>query len=61
MSLFGLVHPPAGATALIAVLNNFEDGWLFTITPAITGSVVLLVVALFANNLHPLRRYPLFW
>lgn len=59
------LHPPAGATALIAVLGPVQVhrlGYLFGLTPVLTGSVILLAVALIMNNLseHANRHYPTF-
>lgn len=61
MSLCGVLHPPSGATALIVVLEHAPGGWLYIVMPALTGSLVLLLVALVANNTNPHRRYPLYW
>jgi CBS-domain-containing membrane protein len=60
------LHPPAGATALIAVLgpaNVHELGYQFVLTPVLVGSLILLVVALVVNNLssHESRHYPATW
>lgn len=53
------VHPPAGSNPLIVFLldANFE----YLVFPTITGSVILIVVALIYNNLHPKRAYPQYW
>ncbi len=58
------LHPPGGATALIAVMggkNIHELGYWYVLMPVGAGVVVLLVVALLINNLSPRRRYPEFW
>lgn len=58
------LHPPGGATALIAVTGGpklFALGYLYVLFPALTGALVLLLVALLANNLSPRRRYPEYW
>jgi CBS domain-containing membrane protein len=38
-------------------------GYLFVLTPVLTGSVILLIVAVIMNNLseHANRHYPTFW
>ena len=60
------LHPPGGATALIAVIGSAEihsTGYLFVITPVAIGTLILLVIALVINNLsrNPLRHYPRYW
>ncbi len=58
------LHPPGGATALIAVIGGpkvHDLGFLYPFLPAGAGAVVLLVVALIINNLSKNRRYPEYW
>lgn len=58
------LHPPGGATALIAVIGSQKIhnlGYLYVLIPATLGPVVMLVVALLVNNLSKNRRYPEFW
>ena len=43
MMLFRIVHPPAGATALLAYLT--ATSWSFLVFPVLTGSVVLVIIA----------------
>lgn len=52
-------HPPGGATAFIAVHNH--AGWLFPLIPVTAGAVILVVVAVFANNIVNHRQYPKHW
>ena len=64
MHLTRTLHPPGGATALIAVIGSEQIhamGYLFVLVPALLGPLVLLVVALFVNNLPANRRYPEAW
>ena len=64
MHLTRTLHPPGGATALIAVIGSdqvHELGYLFVLIPATLGPLVLLAVALLFNNLIAARRYPEFW
>ena len=64
MHLSRTLHPPGGATALIAVAGSdalHELGYLYVLMPVGLGAVVLLVVALLVNNLAPQRRYPEVW
>jgi CBS-domain-containing membrane protein len=60
------LHPPAGATALIAVLGPAQVhrlGYEFVLTPVLAGSLILLAVAVIMNNLseHSNRHYPSVW
>ncbi len=66
MLLTNTLHPPGGATALIAVTGGegvHQLGYLFALTPVLLGALVLLIVALFINNLssNSKRHYPLYW
>jgi len=58
------LHPPGGATALIAVIGGakiHDLGFLYAFIPAGAGALVLLVVALLVNNLAKNRKYPEYW
>lgn len=58
------LHPPGGATALIAVIGGEQVralGFLYALAPVGLGALIMLAVALVVNNLSPKRRYPLFW
>ncbi|CAK0773994.1 CBS domain-containing membrane protein [Gammaproteobacteria bacterium] len=58
------LHPPGGATALIAVIGSegiHRMGWLYVLVPATLGPLILLAVALLVNNLPETRRYPEVW
>jgi len=58
------LHPPGGATALIAVISGPKIanlGYLYALMPVGAGALVMLAVALLVNNLAPQRRYPEFW
>ncbi|CAF3699772.1 unnamed protein product [Rotaria sp. Silwood1] len=57
-------HPPAGATALIAVTAHPILPWAnfqFILIPALSGAFTMLLVALIVNNMAPKRTYPSFW
>ncbi len=64
MHLTRTLHPPDGATALIAVIGS-EDlhaaGFWYVLIPAGLGPMLLLAVALVVNNLPATRRYPETW
>ena len=58
------LHPPGGATALIAVIGGEQVhnlGFLYAIVPAGLGAFILLIVALLVNNLSKNRKYPEYW
>jgi CBS-domain-containing membrane protein len=58
------LHPPGGATALIAITgsNQIHDlGYFYVVMPTAIGTVVLLIVALMVNNIAKNRRYPEYW
>ena len=58
------LHPPGGATALIAVIGSQKIhnlGFWYVIIPAGLGPVIMLAVALIVNNIPKNRRYPEFW
>ncbi|KAH8198476.1 hypothetical protein TruAng_007359 [Truncatella angustata] len=60
MALTNTVHPPAGATALLAVVdsNMAGMGW-FLIPVMLLGCVLMQAVALLINNIQ--RRFPMYW
>lgn len=53
------IHPPAGATALIAVITG--QGWLFPLLPVGVGICILVLVGIVINNLAAKRQYPCYW
>jgi len=58
------LHPPGGATALIAVIGGrqiHDLGFIYAFVPAGAGALVLLVVALLVNNIPANRKYPEYW
>lgn len=64
MHLTRTLHPPGGATALIAVIGSdqvHDLGYLYVLAPAGLGAVILLLVGLLVNNASPTRRYPELW
>lgn len=60
MGLTKTVHPPAGATALMAVAEPsvVQLGW-FLLPVVLLGISLMMTVALLVNNLA--RRFPLYW
>lgn len=60
------LHPPGGATALIAVVGGPEIhrlGYSYVLSPIVVGALLMLGVALVVNNLsdNPKRHYPRYW
>lgn len=61
MQITKTLHPPGGATALIAVTGSAKIkalGFLYVLYPVLSGAVILLLVALVFNNITTHRRYP---
>lgn len=61
MQMTKTLHPPGGATALIAVIGSAKVkslGYLYVLSPILTGVIILLLVALFFNNITNHRSYP---
>ncbi|MDC9621297.1 HPP family protein [Xenorhabdus sp. XENO-7] len=62
MQLFRVVHPPAGANPLVVLLAGQEAvGFDFLLTPVLTGSLALVIIASFINNLGKESGWPLYW
>jgi len=64
MHLTRTLHPPGGATALIAVIGGNEVhrlGYLYALIPVGAGASIMLLIALLINNLPKTRSYPEFW
>jgi CBS domain-containing membrane protein len=62
MQITKTLHPPGGATALIAVIGTEKIkalGYFYVLSPVLTGSLILLVVALVFNNITTHRKYPI--
>lgn len=60
MALTKTVHPPAGATALLAVVDDrlLSLGW-FLVPVMLLGCTLMISVALVINNIE--RRFPMYW
>ena len=64
MHITKTLHPPGGATALIAVIGSPKIhalGYYYVITPVAVSAFIMLLVALLVNNACRTRRYPLYW
>lgn len=60
------LHPPGGATALIAVIGGppiHVLGYSYVFSPVLIGVLVMLLIALLVNNLsrNEKRHYPTYW
>jgi CBS-domain-containing membrane protein len=61
MQITKTLHPPGGATALIANVGSAQLkalGYFYVLMPVLSGAVILLLVALIFNNITSSRRYP---
>jgi CBS domain-containing membrane protein len=61
MQITRTLHPPGGATALIAIMGSEKVkalGYGYVFSPVLTGTLILYVVALVFNNMTSHRRYP---
>jgi len=56
------IHPPGGATALVAVVGGegiHQLGYQFVITPVLINVAVILIIAVIYNYFFAWRRYPI--
>ncbi|TDE30332.1 MULTISPECIES: HPP family protein [Flavobacterium] len=61
MQMTKTLHPPGGATALIAIAGSEKIknlGYWYVLSPVLSGVLILLVVALIFNNMAHSRIYP---
>lgn len=61
MQMLKALHPPGGATALIAVTGGTTItnlGYEYVFSPVLTGVCILFIVALIFNNIPHKRQYP---
>lgn len=61
MQVMRCLHPPGGATALIAVSGGTKItslGYMYVLSPVLTGALILFTVALIFNNITKDRHYP---
>ncbi len=59
MQLLRIPHPPAGSNPLIVFIAGAS--WEFLLTPTLIGAILLVIVALFYNNISKDRSYPTYW
>ena len=61
MQVTKTLHPPGGATALIAVIGTEKIkslGYFYVFSPVLTGTLILFITALIFNNMTKHRQYP---
>lgn len=61
MQITKTLHPPGGATALIANIGSPKIqalGYFYVLSPVLSGVLILFLVALVFNNVTPHRKYP---
>lgn len=60
----GVLHPPAGAAALIFISGGpaiTDLGWMYLLLPLTAGNLLCCSMAALINNLSSNRQYPLFF
>ena len=59
MQILRISHPPAGSNPFIVFLlgANWDYLWM----PTLIGSSLIVLVALFYNNISEARSYPKYW
>ncbi|WP_264563628.1 HPP family protein [Flavobacterium sp. N3904] len=61
MQMTKTLHPPGGATALIAIIGSDKIkslGYMYVFSPVLIGVLILLLTALIFNNMTSSRKYP---
>lgn len=61
MQITKTLHPPGGATALIANIGSEKIkslGYLYVLSPVLTGALILLFAAIVVNRFAAHRSYP---
>ncbi|MFC7686129.1 HPP family protein [Ureibacillus sp. GCM10028918] len=52
-------HPPACGNPIIIMMSGYS--WDFLFQPVLIGAIIIVSFGLIINNLHPKRKYPLYW
>ena len=61
MQVTKTLHPPGGATALIANIGSEKIkalGYFYVISPVMSGVLILFIIAMIVNNIPKNRSYP---
>lgn len=64
MQASGTLHPPGGASALIAVIGGdgiHALGWQYVFVPCALGALCMVGIALIVNNIGSAERWPNRW
>lgn len=64
MHLTTTMHPPGGATALLAVIGDphiHAQGYSYALVPVGAGAAMIVLMAVLINNLVLKRQYPTHW
>ena len=56
MILFNVTHPPAGGNPIIVIMGSVSVDYL--LTPAISGSIIILLFAIILNRFILKKNYP---
>lgn len=63
MQLTLTLHPPAGATALVAASSTdvliLSQGWFLLLNPVLFGMIVMVCVAVLVDNVF--LQFPTYW
>lgn len=62
MHLLNSIHPPGGATALVAVVGGpviHDLGFMYVLSPVFINVLSMFVIAVVYNSLFDWRRYPI--
>lgn len=60
MQMTKTLHPPGGATALIANIGSEKIkalGWMYVASPVMSGVLIMFVIAMIVNNIPRNRHY----
>ncbi len=61
MHVLRCIHPPGGATALVAVVGTAQIhtlGFEYVLTPVFLNTLIIFMAAFIFNSFFPWRRYP---
>ncbi len=62
MHLLNSIHPPGGATALVAVVGGpviHDLGYLYVVSPVLINVTGMFIMAIVYNSMFAWRRYPI--
>ena len=64
MTFTKTLHPPGGASALLAVVGDDsikQLGYLYAITPCLFGASILVLIGILLSYITKRKKYPLVW